>query len=197
MKLTKVFIKAIYKPVDTFKALSYSNESIKYGWITTIGFAVLYTFTSIILSLKGFTPIAEPSLPIPDADYYLYQSFFTIPVGIIGVSLNYFIALGFLKLFSIDVKNQYLWGIISIASVLPSFFTMWILETFVVALFYSANEWTYLTFDLIRIAIGTFWTLILTILAIKSIDKVKWWQSIVIGTISSGAMGTLMGICYR
>jgi hypothetical protein len=197
MKYFQTVIKSIYSPLKTFRELSYSNKSIKYGWISTIGFAVMYTATAIILAATGWLPFTEPILPISPERYYFFQSFFTIPVGILGVGLSYLIAIGLLRLFSIKIKTQKLWGPISIASVLPSFFFMWAFETFVVALLYSPNSWSYLTFDLFRILIGTIWTVILTIIAIKSVENTKWWQCIIIGTISSGIMGTLMGICYR
>jgi len=197
MKLYTVFVKSLYKPLNTFSLLLNSKESIKFGWIFTIGFAILYTITAVILTIKDFIPIAEPSIPIPLQEYYFWQCFFAIPIGIIGVALNYCITIGFLRLFSIKLGSQKLWGPISIASVLPFVFTTWIPETFIVAVFYDANEWTYLTFDMIRIAIGSLWAVILTILAVKSVEDVKWLQSILIGIISSGAMGTLMGIFYR
>ena len=197
MELLKFFLVSIYKPFKTLKTLSYSTKSKQYGWFFTLAFAFLYSLTSLILSIKGFTPLAEPSLPISAVDYYYFQTFFTLPVGVLGVGLNYFIIVGALKMFSINISKQNLWGPVSLSSVLSSFFTFCFPETFIVSLFYSANEWNYLTFDLIRIAAGTLWTVVLTVLAIKTIETVKWWQSILIGVISSGVMGTLMGLCYR
>jgi hypothetical protein len=153
--------------------------------------------TAIILAARSFLPLTPPGLPIPAEQYYFYQVFFTIPVGVIGVGLSYLVAKGGLNLFSINPGTQQLWGPISIASVLPSFFTMWVPETLIAILFNPANEWTYITFDITRIAVGTVWTIILTIIAIKATNRAKWWQCAIIGIVSSGIMGTLMGICYR
>ena len=72
MKYFQTLIKSIYSPLKTFQELSYSDKSIRYGWISTIGFAVMYTVTAIILAAKGCLPIAEPGLPISAEKYYLY-----------------------------------------------------------------------------------------------------------------------------
>ncbi len=197
MTYFQTLLKSIYSPLKTFRDLSYSDHSVLYGWITTLGFAILYTLTAIILAARSFLPLTPPSLPIPAEEYYIYQVFFTIPVGVGGVGLNYLVAIAGLKLFSINPRTQQLWGPISIASVLPSFFTMWVPETFIAILFNPALEWTYVMFDIIRIAIGAVWTILLTIIAIKAIHRAKWWQCAIIGMVSSGIMGTIMGICYR
>jgi hypothetical protein len=168
-----------------------------YGWITTLGFAILYTLTAMILAARSFLPLTPPGLPIPAESYYFYQIFFTIPVGVVGVGLSYLVAIAGLNLFSIHPRTQNLWGPISIAAVLPSFFMMWVPETLIAILFDPAHEWPYVMFDIIRIAAGTAWTILLTIIAIKAANQVKWWQCVLIGILSSGIMGIIMGICYR
>ncbi len=197
MTYFRTLIKSIYSPLKIFQDLLYSDHSALYGWITTLGFAILYALTAMILAARSFLPLTPPGLPIPAEQYYFYQVFFTIPVGVVGVGLSYLVARGGLNLFSINPGTQQLWGPISIASVLPSFFTMWVPETFIAILFNPANEWTYITFDITRIAVGTIWTIVLTIIAIKATNRAKWWQCAIIGIVSSGIMGTLMGICYR
>jgi hypothetical protein len=197
MTYFQTLIKSIYSPLKAFQDLLYSDHSVLYGWITTLGFAILYTMTTMILAARSFLPLTPPGLPIPAEQYYFYQVFFTIPVGVVGVGLSYLVARGGLNLFSINPGTQQLWGPISIASVLPSFFTMWVPETFIAILFNPANEWTHITFDITRIAAGTVWTIILTVIAIKVTHQAKWWQCAIIGIVSSGIMGTLMGICYR
>lgn len=73
MTHTHTLITSIYSPFNTFKELSYSKNSIKYGWIATIGFAVMYTITAIILTAKGWLPVAKPSLPIHADKYYFFN----------------------------------------------------------------------------------------------------------------------------
>lgn len=196
MNYVKSITKSIIKPLSAYEEISYHSKARTWGWYTTLGFALLYSITAFVLWLRGWVPFAPPTLPLDFDNYYLYQTFFTIPVGVIGVGASYFISLGFLKLFKIDRRNQNLWAPISIASCLPSFFTMWGLETYI-AIFVKANNWNYPVFDITRIAVGSVWTMILTIIAVQSIKETKWWQSILIGIIASGVMGTFMAICYR
>jgi len=138
MEYLSSIIKSIYKPMSTFRAISYHRKARAWGWYTTLGFAILYSITALILWLRGWVPFAPPTLPLSLEKYYLYQTFFTIPVGVIGVGASYFITLGLLRLFKVDRREQNLWVTISIASCLPSFFTMWGLETYV-AIFVNAN----------------------------------------------------------
>ncbi len=110
MTYFQTLLKSIYSPLKTFQNLSYSDHSVLYGWITTLGFAILYTLTAIILAARSFLPLTPPSLPIPAEQYYFYQVFFTIPVGVVGVGLSYLVAIAGLNLFSINPRTQQLWG---------------------------------------------------------------------------------------
>lgn len=196
MDYFKHIVKSIYKPLKTYEEISYHKKATAWGWYTTLGFAFLYSLTAFILWLNGWVPFAPPTLPLSLESYYLYQTFFTIPVGVVGVGASYFIVLGLLRLFKVNRGEQNLWGTISIASCLPSFFTMWGLETYI-AFFVSANNWNYPQFDIIRIIVGSVWTMVLTIIAVQSIKDAKWWKSIIIGILASGVMGTIMAVCYR
>jgi hypothetical protein len=49
----RTFIKSIYSPLGVFSELSHSDKSVKYGWITTISFIVMYTVTAVIPAAKG------------------------------------------------------------------------------------------------------------------------------------------------
>lgn len=193
---TRLLIQSIYRPYTALKILSNNKKSRKYAWITILGFSFLYSLTALILYLNGWTPIVESPLPINPNIYYLVQTFYTVPVGVVGVLLSYFTAKGILKIFGIKVLQQDLLGPIAFASCIPSFFTMWLVET-IVAVFIKQEAWTYMTFDLIRIFGGMIWTILLTIIAVKVINETKWYHAVITGVIGSCVMGILMGTLYR
>jgi hypothetical protein len=142
-------------------------------------------------------PDFQPFLPISSQKYYLYQSFFTIPVGILGVGISTYISLGLSRLFGSAVKVKNLWGPIAVASTVPYFIFTWIPETF----YHPWQEPGTILFSPIveafrQIIAGT-WCAVLTIVAIQKSSGIHWWKSILVGLLATLAMGTFMLIFYR
>lgn len=193
MNYLKTILKSIYSPAKTFKKLSDSNDSIKYGWLTVIVFSLLYTLTVYSFHVKALVPLLKYFLPVERDHYYYYQSFITFPVTIIGVVINYQMIKSLLKKYAISFDYKKLWGPVSIASILPSFFILWFVETILIVTF----DWNHFTFDIIRIAFGIGWTVFLTVKSLQVIEKIKKDQSILIGVISSLTMLLWWGLFFR
>jgi len=91
----------------------------------------------------------------------------------------------------LDFKK--LWGPVGIASILPSFFILWFVETVLIV----TLDWNHFTFDIVRITFGVFWTVILTIKAIQVVEGIDKKQSIFIGFLSSLLMLLWWGLFFR
>jgi len=75
----------IVRPNDTFKAVRSKRSKVAYGFAAVMFLSTLYSASVLIGFAKGLGPIGyEPFLRIPIGSYYLWQTFFTIPVGLIG-----------------------------------------------------------------------------------------------------------------
>lgn len=187
---------SIFSPYSTFKQLSVSEKSSHSGWLFTTGYSTLYSVTALILAARGWEPVVDPTLPIPKKDYYWYQAGFTIPVGVAGVGLNSLTAYGLSHAFGSDVTMAELWGPISVASVVPTFITMWVPETLIIPWREPSNTLP-AQIDITRIIVGGVWSTALNIVAIKAATDLKWWQSSLIGVTSASVMATLMAVTYR
>ena len=193
MRYLKIIILSIYTPAKTFKDLSRSDKSLKYGWFTVLIFALLYTFTVYSFHNKGLVPLLKYFLPVERNEYYYYQSFITFPVTIIGVTINYLVIKILLKKYSISFNYKKLWGPVSIASILPSFYVLWFVETILIVML----NWNHFTFDIFRISVGIGWTILLTIKSLQVVENIKKNQSIVIGILSSLMMFLWWGLFFR
>lgn len=193
MSYLKIIILSIYAPAKTFKYLSRSDKNLKYGWFTVIIFALLYTFTVYSFHIKELVPLLKYFLPVERYEYYYYQSFITFPVTIIGVIINYLVIKILLIKYSISFDYKTLWGPVSIASILPSFFVLWFVETILIVML----NWNHFTFDIFRISVGIGWTILLTIKSLQVVENIKKNQSIVIGILSSLMMFLWWGLFFR
>ena len=187
---------SIFAPYSTFKQLSASEKSSHYGWLFTTGYSTLYSVTALILAARGWEPVVEPTLPIPQKDYYWYQAGFTIPVGVAGVGLNSLTVYGLSHAFGSDVTMAELWGPISVASVVPTFITMWIPETLIIPWREPGNTLP-AEIDITRIIVGGVWSTVLNVVAVKASTDLAWRKSTLIGVTSASVMATLMAVTYR
>jgi hypothetical protein len=191
-----VFGKAIFQPYSLFRSLAGSDKSVRYGWIYCLGFSFIYSLTALLLYLRGWSPVASPSLNLPVDKYYLYQTLFTIPVAFLAMGLGTTMAFWFSHLAGSEAKFRDFWGPICVASIIPSFFTMWIPETFFIP-FLEPKQLPAPPYDAIRLIGGSVWILILIIIAIKLTAHISWIKAIIIGLITAGSVGTMMGYFFR
>ncbi len=193
MSYIKILFKAITSPKEALNQLADSKKSIKYGWLTVVGFALFYTLTVYSFHVKSLVPLLKYLLPVSKSQYYYYQSFITAPVTIAGVMINYQVINFFLKRNTIIFDYKQLWGPISIASILPAFFILWFVETILIV----TLDWNHFTFDIIRITFGILWTIFLTVRSVQVVKGIKKNQSIVIGFVSSVLMMLWWGLFFR
>jgi len=186
----------MFNPAGLFADMYDSPRSVRFGWIFSLGFAMLYSFTALHLYLQGWTPKVSPSINLPFDNYYLYQTFFTIPVAMSALFLGTILAYWFSHILGSDSSLKGFWGPICVAAVIPSFFTMWLIETLYYP-FTTPDQLPPEPYDLMRVIIGSSWTLVLTIIAIQRTSRISWIKSVFVGLITTGTIGSIMGYFFR
>jgi len=114
-------------------------------------------------------------LPIPPERWYLYQAFYTIPVGFVAIALLAGVAHGLARLLGGSGRWQDSWMLLSLASVLPWVFFTWIPETLFVLLgrpFLWGG-----TIELLRQIIPALWQMALGVIVLGTAQRNNWWKS--------------------
>lgn len=183
---------SIFKPRQIFNQFAADKEKLSISlWILTI-FALLYSITSILLFRAGILPAFDPWMPIPDEQYYLYQTFWTIPWGLAtGMMLaGSAHVIGVLGREDKAYTFEGALSVVTIAWVIPSFVLMWLPET-VISLFFDGVPWPDCV-EITRLAIlAPIWQVVLTTIGIRQTHQVGWLRSIIIGLATTG-IGFLM-----
>jgi hypothetical protein len=191
---------SLVKPGAVFSRLTASVDAATpsaYGWIMTVGYSTLYALTALILGLRGTKPELKPFIPIPEENYYLAQSGFTVPVGTAAITAGFGVSFGMARLFGSDVNPAPLWAAFSTAMAAPTIITMWLPET-IAGLFAKdptgfipegINNW--------RQIIGLGWMIGLSCAASAFTADVEWWQSIISGLLSTSVTCGVMILFLR
>ena len=146
---------------------------------------VLYTFTVFVGWRNGFGAVTTPFLNLPAEDYYLYETFFCLPVFFLiavvfgGVSRLLAMAVGgrgnFESNFTVYVT----------CSVLPMFLTMWLPETVLMVFFPAARAENLGGFpglpvwlDAVRQIAGIVWPLAVAVVGIRISEKIGVFRSL-------------------
>ena len=191
-----IFGKAIFNPATLFDALANSSRCIFWGWVYTLGFSFLYSLTALQLYIRGWHPVVEPIIPISIRGFYLAQTFFTIPVTLATIGLGTIVAYGLARLMNSTARIGAFWGTLSIAAVIPALITMWIPETFFIP-FLEPQTLLSPPYDTVRIFAGSIWSVLLTILAIRSSARVNWFKSLLIAIPTAAVIGLTTAVFYR
>ena len=198
----------IVRPRSTFTLLNTDPNGLKQGTRAILFMGILYSLTVAGLAAAGADISSPPWLAIPAEDYYFWQIFYALPVILLG----WILASGVIQLLSRGFHGQGSFeknlAATGFSLVVPMLVT-WIPETVATILFLAGTitqkEWMetitrpgfWKTFaDLYQyVAIG--WMLLLTPLAIAVVQKIRWWQAILIGFLTLGIFMTLMLIFIR
>jgi len=72
-------------PRQTFGRVLREEKKVAYGFAAVLLLSVLYSIAVLASWAGGGMPLGyEPLLRIPTQSYYLWQTFFTVPVGLVG-----------------------------------------------------------------------------------------------------------------
>lgn len=184
----KYWFKSTIKPNQVFREFQLKPHIIAIStWICLL-FAILYSLTAFLLYITH-TPVSFPQwVPIANEVYYLYQTFWTVPWGLV----TWIMISGISHILAITGKNDvsqykfdYALAVNSIAFVVPWFYLAWLPETFIAPFF--GVIWPSIV-DLLRMAIlAPLWQTVLTAIGLRQMYNVGWAKSIGIGVITVAA----------
>ncbi len=187
--------RSVVSPLSVFEELATSNRSAFFGWWYALGYAALYSGTAALLAGRGFVPTTKPLLPIPERDFYAWQTLFTIPAGVGATGLGCLAAYGIAQLFGSEAGLSELWGPFAVAMVVPTFLTMWVVETVgpFVARRGSTTDPYPERFNLGRIVLGATWSVILAVVAVTA-TGLGVFPSILAGVLGAAIVGGMFAI---
>ena len=189
------FGRMIYAPRATTRMMLQEQHKLALGLIYTLGFAFLYSITSIILYFAKVIPLA-PVLPLDPKQWYLYQAFYTIPLGLIAVLLFAGVAHALARGLGGTGTWDASFMVLSLGGVLPWFFFTWLPETFYLPFAGGVPFWG-TTGDILRQIIPAVWQLILCVVIFQISQRVSYWTSLITVLIGMVPFGLLFAVFIR
>ena len=181
----KYLLEAIVRPAIVFHEFKARSDKLQISLWLLFFFALLYSFTALLLYLTGVFPVIEPWIPVPVEKYYLFQAFWTIPWGMVTAmalagSTHVLAVIGRRSSSSFDFEDALI--VTCIAWVVPSFVLMWLPETLVVP-FFGAVPWP-AWIDIVRLSIlAPIWHIMLVITGVRKLYGIGWLQGIIIAVV--------------
>ncbi len=172
-------------PRGTFKYTTGEGNKVAYGFAAVMVLSILYSVSVLIGYGKGLSPVGyEPFLRIPAESYYLWQTFFTIPVGLIG----WILFVGSAQLLSRTLGGQGTFED-SLAVLGFPFILMlpfgWFPEMMVMSF---APEWwgtpAWGTTDLVLVGVSTLWFLIASAIALRQAQNLSLSRAVFAALVS-------------
>lgn len=169
------------------------------GWWVAISYSLAYAGTAGLLAGRGFRPVLEPLLRIPEDRYYAWQTLFTVPVGAGAMVLGWGTLALLSRVFGWDGDIWSLWAPFALAMVAPTAVTMWVPET-LGAPFAPPGDRMALwpeAVDAWRQLLGFVWCVVVAIVAVDAVTALAWWQSAIVGFAGSAVTGITMPLVLR
>ena len=175
----------IARPNDTFKDVTGERNKVAYGFAAVMLLCILYSVGVLIGFVKGLDPTGyEPFLRIPTESYYLWQTFFTIPVGLIG----WILFAGAAQLLSRSLGGQGTFednlAVLGFPFILMLPFS-WFPEIMVT---FFAPEWwgtpTWDAIDFILVGVSTLWFLIVSVIALRRTQNLSLGRAVFTALVS-------------
>ena len=185
IRAIKYWFKATLRPRDVIEEFQSEPQKVVVSFWIALLFAMLYSLTALLFVVFHRLPAFPPWIPIAETTYYKYQVFWTIPWAL-GTLI---MMSGVSHLLSIAGKKEpskYRFedalAVCTIGWVVPSFYFMWIPETFIYGPF---NLWLPSWVELLRLAVfPTVWQTWLVAMGLRMTHEVGWPKGIGIGLLT-------------
>ncbi len=201
------FIGTIIKPRQTFRRLLTDPKHVSKSFKAILFIGVLYTITVACFAVSGALIVAPPFVNLEPESYYFWEIFFAFPVVVMG----WILAAGFGHLLSRWGKGSGTFegtlATLGFAVTVPQLLT-WIPETIFVLFLLSGMKqeafmertaqpgfWQF--FVIAYQALAILWMLILVITAVITSQKMRWWQSLLVGFLTTVVFMAVMIIFIR
>jgi hypothetical protein len=164
----------VIHPQQTIRQVIMEEKKVAYGLAAVLLLSILYSIAVLISWAKGGAPSGyEPFLRIPTESYYFWQTFFTVPVGLIG----WIFFAGSTQLLSKKLSGQgsfeenlavlgFPYILMLPFSWLPEFICIFLSHPWVTAIYSGAVT-------AIRVGISVIWFAAVSIVAIKQAQRLS------------------------
>jgi hypothetical protein len=184
--LSYLFI-PLYRPNRNLQRLIADRHRIGYAVLALLLIGLLYTIAVYIGYTRGFGAVTPPILNIAPEEYYLWETFFGLPVFFLVA----IVFAGTARLIASALRGtgsyEALFAIYGVISVLPMLLLLWIPEATVMVLlpdqramplggFAFMPPWL----DAVRQILSFVWPLIITWLGIKHAEQLNGWRSAIV-----------------
>ncbi|MEW6403523.1 MAG: YIP1 family protein [Chloroflexota bacterium] len=197
-KFLQYSVHLFVRPRVALRALLDDPKSLGFGFLGPVALAAVYFFRiSIGLAMNAMHLPQSPVLKIPAEQYYAYERFFILPVGLAGIIL----ASGVIRLLAQGWNGQ---------GRFEDLFTLLGFGQIVVAVVMGLPDLAIgilagvgisvpnsLVFTGPHIYLGTLWCVLLTILAVKEVEHLSWGKSIVLALMGFVVNGVVQFIFIR
>ena len=202
------FFGTIHSPRSTFTRLLSDSRQLLHGLKSVLLMGILYTLTTAAYAVVGAIPLISPVIGIPAEDYYFRELFFQIPVFVLGWLLASGLALLISKLFNGGGTYQSHLAALGFALNIPWYIT-WLVDTVIAILyilhFLTPQKWAdmiarggiWQVFTYSYPLIALIWLFLLVALALKIVEKLRWWQVIINSAVTVLCLQALMTIIIR
>jgi len=175
----------VVRPGETFREVIGERNKVAYGFAAVMLLCILYSVGVLTGFVKGLSPTGyEPFLRIPTESYYLWQTFFTIPVGLIG----WILFAGAAQLLSRSLGGQgsfednlAVLGFPFILMVPFSWFPE-IMVTLFVPEWWGTPTWEAVT--PFRVGVSTLWFLIVSVIALRQVQNLSLGRAVFAALVS-------------
>lgn len=202
------FIGTCIKPRSTFTRLLSEPRRMALALGSALLMGVLYTLTTVGNAAAGAQPLMPPLVAIPSESYYFWETFFMIPVYVVGWMLAAGIAQALGKLFGGSGNFGETLSVFGFALNIPWYIT-WMADSIIALLYLSGSmtqaEWKGLIEEpgLWQIATYSYpllslvWLFALVAIAVSVVHRLRRWQTLLITTVTVIVLQIVMLIFIR
>ena len=200
-KVLHYFYGFIINPAKATDEIAQDESGLWAGLWWVIIFCLCYSITVLIAYVLGQSPVTQPFLPIPLEQWYLIQTFTTLPVGLAGF-LSYS-GLAYLLCKAVRGKGDFDQTLASQAFTLhvPTFIFMWIPETFLAPILIVNGidpfPWPHWVENLRVFVLPFIWIFIISTVALSRIHGIPRWKGLVISLVSFIPTAGIMAVFIR
>ena len=200
-KIAHCFYRFIVSPTRATEELSQDKSGLWVGLWWVIVFYLCYSVTVLIFYLLGHTPVSTPFLTIPLEEWYLVQTFTTLPVGLAGF-LSYS---GLAYILSKRAKGEgsfdQTFSSQAFTIHIPTFIFMWIPETFLAPILIAngiqALPWPDWAENLRLFVFPFAWIFVISTIALSKTHRIPRWKSLIIVLVSFIPTAGIMAVFIR
>lgn len=196
LEFFKICFETLFSPTKAAIRLENIKNKKIYGFSALLIVLVLYTLTTIFCWISNVSVSWAPILPINPNEYYFYQIFFGIPIGILTWLIFTIICFLFSKRYNNELKFNDLFYTLSFPFNITMLPLMWTTETILILSFpnlWNANPYLFFPFQIaliyeiysyLYLILTMIWALLSITLFIKYINKGSFLKSFTITTVS-------------